>query len=86
MPNRWIPTVVGFIFMPVKKWSISVDEKLAEQIELRAGARGLSAFVARAVANELERDLLGDYLEMLDHKFGPVPADLVEHYDSRWPS
>lgn len=72
--------------MPVKKWSISVDEKLAEQVELRAGNRGLSGFVARAVANELERDRLEEYLQLLDHEFGPVPAELVEHYDSLWPS
>ena len=58
MPDNWIPTMVGFVIMPVRKWSISVDEKLAEQVELRAGRRGLSGFVARAVANELERDRL----------------------------
>ena len=86
MPGSWIPTVVGFVTMPVRKWSISVDEKLAEQVELRAGRRGLSGFVARAVANELERDRLDDYLETLDQEFGPVPADLVEHYNDLWPS
>ena len=72
--------------MPVRKWSISVDEKLAERVETRVGDRGLSAFVARAVENELERDLLGDYLDSLDQEFGPIPAELIEHYDSLWPS
>ncbi len=72
--------------MPVRKWSISIDEKLAEQVELRADDRGLSSFVARAVANELERDLLGEYLETLDREFGPVPVELIEDYGSRWPS
>ncbi|MDE0606365.1 MAG: hypothetical protein OXH78_04320 [Acidimicrobiaceae bacterium] len=72
--------------MPVRKWSISVDEKLAEHVELRAGRCGLSGFVARAVANELERDRLDDYLETLDQEFEPVPVDLLEHYNDLWPS
>ena len=45
--------------MAVTKWSVSVDENLAARVERRVGDRGLSAFVARAVAHELERDLLG---------------------------
>ncbi|MGA2283792.1 MAG: hypothetical protein ABSH07_08980 [Candidatus Dormibacteria bacterium] len=42
--------------------------------------------MARAVAHELEREALGDYLHELDRQFGPVPADLIEQYDALWPS
>jgi hypothetical protein len=45
--------------MTVRKWSVSIDEDLAERVEERVGGRGLSGFVARAVEHELERDNLG---------------------------
>ncbi len=41
--------------MAVRKWSVSVDENLAEAVERHVGDRGLSGFVAQAVENELER-------------------------------
>jgi hypothetical protein len=72
--------------MAVTKWSVSVDEKLAERVESHVGDRGLSGFVARAVEHELERDLLDDYLAELDDDFGPLPAGLVELVDDLWPS
>lgn len=72
--------------MAVTKWSVSVDEDLAARVESRVGDRGLSGFVARAVAHELERDLLGEYLSELDDEFGEVPSGLVEHIDNAWPS
>lgn len=72
--------------MPVRKWSVSVEEELATRVEQRVGDRGLSGFVARAVEHELERDVLADYLDELDEQFGPVPAELVEQYDALWPS
>lgn len=72
--------------MPVTKWSVSVEESLAERVEARVGDRGLSGFVARAVAHELERDLLDEYLTELDIEFGPLPAGLAETYDDLWPS
>jgi len=50
------------------------------------GDRGLSAFVARAVDHELEREQLNRYLDELDAEFGPVPEGLVELYDAQWPS
>ena len=42
--------------------------------------------MARAVAHELERDLLDEYLVELDDEFGEVPAGLVEQIDQAWPS
>ena len=72
--------------MAVKKWSVSVEERLAERVEQRVGDRGLSGFVARAVEHELERDLLDEYLNDLDAKFGVVAPELVENFDAAWPS
>lgn len=72
--------------MAVTKWSVSVDKDLAARVESRVGDRGLSGFVARAVAHELERDLLDEYLVELDDEYGELPAGLVEQVDQAWPS
>jgi metal-responsive CopG/Arc/MetJ family transcriptional regulator len=72
--------------MAVRKWSVSIDEHLAAQVEEHIGDRGLSAFVVRAVEHELEREKLNEYLDELDRQFGTVPEDLVEDYDAQWPS
>jgi hypothetical protein len=69
----------------VRKWSVSIDEELARRVEERVPGRGLSAFVARAVDHELERDALAGYLDELDAEHGPVPPELVHHYDALWP-
>jgi hypothetical protein len=71
--------------MAVRKWSVSVEEDLAARVEDHVSDRGLSAFVARAVEHELERDALGGYLDELDAEFGGVPDQLVEEYDGLWP-
>lgn len=72
--------------MAVTKWSVSVERELAARVESRVGDRGLSGFVARAVEHELERDLLEEYLDVLDAEFGSVPTALIEHVDDQWPS
>lgn len=72
--------------MAVKKWSVSVEERLATRVERRVGDRGLSGFVARAVEHELERDLLDEFLNELDAEFGVVSPDLVEKFNAAWPS
>lgn len=71
--------------MAVRKWSVSIEEALAARVEEHAGRRGLSAFVARAVDHELEREQLNQYLDELDEEFGPVPEQLIEGYDAQWP-
>lgn len=72
--------------MAVRKWSVSVSEKLAERVEEHVGGRGLSRFVTTALEHELERQTLIDYLAELDRQFGVVPVELVEQYDGLWPS
>jgi hypothetical protein len=72
--------------VPVRKWSVSVEESLASRVEGHVGDRALSSFVARAVEHELESDTLAGYLDDLDDDLGGVPVELVEHYDAQWPS
>ena len=71
--------------MAVRKWSVSIEEDLAGRVEDHVSDRGLSAFVARAVEHELDRDALGSYLDELETEFGGVSDELVEEYDGLWP-
>ena len=44
---------------PAAKLSVSVPGELAAAVRKRVGTRGLSGFVARAMAHELEREGIG---------------------------
>ena len=65
---------------------MSVDEELVSRVQEHVGDQEVSGFVARAMEHELERELLDDYLQELDDKYGPLPEELIEHYDALWPS
>jgi len=69
---------------PAEKLSVSVPSDLARSVRRRAGPRGLSGFVARALQHELEREQLGTYLEELDHELGPVPDAALTRARRAW--
>jgi len=54
------------------KLSVGLPATLAKALRSRVGTRGLSGFVARAIAHELEREQLGSFLAELDQPHGPV--------------
>jgi hypothetical protein len=66
------------------KLSVSVPLALAKTVRKRVGARGLSRFVARAMAHELEHEQLGAYLTELDVRLGPVPKATLEQTRRAW--
>ena len=70
--------------MQAARLSVSVPLALAETVRKRAGTRGLSGFVARALENELERERLGAYLAELDSKVGPVSDDALDAARCAW--
>jgi hypothetical protein len=70
---------------PAEKLSVSMPHKLASAARKRAGRRGLSAFVAQAVARELEREALGEFLDGLDQEFGAVPEAELKRARREWP-
>jgi hypothetical protein len=70
---------------PAEKLSISMPHKLVSAARKRAGRRGLSSFVARAVARELEREALGEFLDELDDLLGSVPEAELERVRRQWP-
>lgn len=69
---------------PAAKLSITVPAALAAEIRKRVGARGVSGFVTRAIAHELEREQLAAYLDELDHQFGPVPGEALADARRAW--
>lgn len=81
------PTMVGIVLMAqsAAKLSVSVPLALAAAVRRRVGARGLSGFVARAMAHELEREQLGSFLAELDSIHGPVPTASLGRARRAWP-
>lgn len=67
------------------KLSVSVPAHLASQVRRRVGARGLSGFVARALAHELEREQLRAFLDELETVRGPVPPQVLSRVRRAWP-
>jgi hypothetical protein len=70
---------------PAAKLSVSVPSEVAAAVRRRVGARGLSGFVARALAHELEREQLGALLAELEQKLGPVPKAELSRVRRAWP-
>jgi Arc/MetJ family transcription regulator len=70
--------------MPVTKLSVSIDADLAAEVKRRAGERGVSGFVERAVRRELERERLAELSGELERDLGPVDEDVVIEIDSLW--
>ena len=67
------------------KLSISVPDALAKAVRRKVGVRGLSSFVARAMAHELEREQLGSDLAEMDRDLGSVPKKVLALARSAWP-
>lgn len=63
---------------PAAKLCVSVSGELAEAVRKRVGARGLSGFVARALAHELQREGVGALLADLEEELGaPSKTDMA---------
>ncbi|PUB23550.1 hypothetical protein C8K30_111148 [Promicromonospora sp. AC04] len=60
-----------------KKHSVTMLVTTSEDVRARAGSCGFSAYVARAVARQLERDALDDVLQSTETKHGAVDEDEV---------
>jgi hypothetical protein len=70
---------------PAAKLSVSVPGELAAAVRKRVGARGLSGFVARAMAHELEREGVAVLLKELEQEFGPPSKAELARARRVWP-
>ena len=62
--------------LTVKK-SFTIPGDLVAEAETRAGARGLSAYVTKALATQLQIDRLTEYVETTEALHGPIPDDVT---------
>lgn len=67
------------------KLSVSIPPELAAAVRRRVGGRGLSRFVARALAHELEREQLGSFLAEMESARGPVSDAEIAKARRAWP-
>ncbi len=56
----------------VEKHSVTMPAETSEGVRSRVGARGFSAYIAGAVARQLERDALDDLLAEMEAEHGAV--------------
>lgn len=66
------------------KLSVSLPAHLAKAVRRRVGPRGLSGFVAQAVAHELEREQLGSFLAELNQRHGSVSMSTLATARRAW--
>jgi hypothetical protein len=57
---------------PTQKYSITMPRDVAEAARARSGPSGLSAYVAAAVARQIERDNLNDLIAVAEAQHGPI--------------
>lgn len=70
---------------PAAKLSVSVPGELAAAVRKRVGSRGLSGFVARAMAHELEREGIALLLTELEEQVGTPSKSEMRRARKAWP-
>jgi hypothetical protein len=63
---------------PTGKYSITMPRDIAEAARSRSGPSGLSAYVAAAVARQIERDNLNELIQVAEAQHGPITDDEVQ--------
>lgn len=61
-----------------QKYSITLPRDIAEAARVRGGPSGLSAYVAAAVARQIERDSLNDLIAVAEAEHGPITDEEVQ--------
>lgn len=60
------------------KYSITMPRDIAEAAKARGGPSGLSAYVAAAVARQIERDNLNEIIAVAEAEHGAVPDEEIQ--------
>ncbi len=68
----------------VAKLSISLPKDLARTLRRVVGPLGWSAFTARGLRRELERERLSELIDQLDADLGPVPEMVMRDVRAAW--
>jgi hypothetical protein len=70
--------------MATEKVSLTLDSNVLKQARRRAGRRGLSSFVDDALRVKLQHERLGEWLDEMDSKYGPVPEPVKREVEREW--
>ena len=62
---------------PTGKYSITMPRDIAEAARARSGPSGLSAYVAAAVARQIERDNLNELIAVAEAEHGAITEEEV---------
>ena len=60
------------------KYSITMPREIAEAARARSGPSGLSAYVAAAVARQVERDALNELIAAGEAEHGPISPEAIQ--------
>ncbi|MFJ4906068.1 CopG family transcriptional regulator [Streptomyces sp. NPDC093249] len=63
---------------PTGKYSITMPRDIAEAAKARSGPSGLSAYVAAAVARQIERDNVNELISVAEAEHGPVTDEEIQ--------
>lgn len=63
---------------PTQKYSITMPRDIAEAARARGGPSGLSAYVAAAVARQIERDNLNELISVAEAEHGPIGEEEIQ--------
>lgn len=63
---------------PTRKYSITMPRDIAEAAKERSGPSGLSAYVAAAVARQIERDNLNELITVAEAEHGPITDEEIQ--------
>jgi hypothetical protein len=63
---------------PTQKYSITMPRDIAEAARARSGPSGLSAYVAAAVARQIERDNLNELIAVAEAEHGPITEEDIQ--------
>jgi hypothetical protein len=62
---------------PTGKYSITMPRDIAEAARARSGPSGLSAYVAAAVARQIERDNLSELIAVAEAEHGTITEEEI---------
>ncbi|MEV0264612.1 CopG family transcriptional regulator [Streptomyces sp. NPDC050617] len=63
---------------PTGKYSITMPRDIAEAAKARSGPSGLSAYVAAAVARQIERDNLNELIQVAEAEHGAISDEEIQ--------
>ncbi|WP_329117395.1 CopG family transcriptional regulator [Streptomyces sp. NBC_01465] len=63
---------------PTGKYSITMPRNIAEAARARSGPSGLSAYVAAAVARQIERDNLNELISVAEAEHGAITEEEIQ--------